>query len=120
MPDELMKERALSLMAASPCVPPDESYFNVLAMGRQPLGASCNLALPEHQAALERHLEGVELLILDNLSTLVNGDGRTTPSPGTRSRAGFRSSAVEACRFFSFTILAEATMRMARPSARTR
>ena len=73
MPAELMQERVLSLMAASPHHPPDESYFNLLAMDCQPLGTSLNLARPEHQAAVEDKLNGAELLVLDNLSTLVNG-----------------------------------------------
>lgn len=73
MPAELMQERAIALMQAAERHPPDESYFRLLAMDRQPLGSSCNLALPEHQAAVERQLGDTELLVLDNLSTLVNG-----------------------------------------------
>jgi putative DNA primase/helicase len=73
MPAELMQERAIALMQAAEQHPPDESYFRLLAMDRQPLGASCNLALSEHQAAVERELGDTELLVLDNLSTLVNG-----------------------------------------------
>jgi len=73
MPAELMQERVLALMAASPHHPPDESYINLLAMDCQPLGTSLNLARPEHQAAVEDKLNGAELLVLDNLSTLVNG-----------------------------------------------
>lgn len=73
MPAELMQERARALMAASAHHPPDESYFRLLAMDCQDLGTSLNLARPEHQAAVEAKLDGVELLVLDNLSTLVNG-----------------------------------------------
>jgi putative DNA primase/helicase len=42
-------------------------------MDRQELGMSLNLAKPEHQAALEPNLVGVELLVIDNISTLVSG-----------------------------------------------
>jgi putative DNA primase/helicase len=73
MPAELMQERAHALMAASTHSPPDESYFQLLAMDCQELGTSLNLARPEHQAAIEAKLDGVQLLVLDNLSTLVNG-----------------------------------------------
>ncbi len=73
MPAELMQERVLALMAAFPHHPPDESYFHLLAMDTQPLGTSLNLARPEHQASLEDKLNGAELLVIDNLSTLVNG-----------------------------------------------
>ncbi|MFC1455388.1 AAA family ATPase [Microvirga arabica] len=73
MPAELMQERALALMMASTCHPSDQSYFQLLAMDRQEPGTSLNLARPEHQAAIEVKLDGVELLVLDNLSTLVNG-----------------------------------------------
>jgi putative DNA primase/helicase len=73
MPAELMQERARALIGASPHHPPDASYFDLLAMDRQALGTSLNLARPEHQAAVEDKLNGAELLVLDNLSTLVNG-----------------------------------------------
>lgn len=73
MPAALLQERAKNMMAASPYQPPDKDYFRLLAMDRQELGTSVNLALPEHQEALERHLDGVEFLVLDNVSTLVNG-----------------------------------------------
>lgn len=73
MPAELMKDRALSLMAAALYRPPDEEFFRLLAIDCQPLGTSLNLARPEHQAAVEEKLDGAELLVLDNLSTLVNG-----------------------------------------------
>jgi putative DNA primase/helicase len=73
MPAEMMKERALAMMAAAPHRPPDEEFFRLLAMDLQGLGTSINLARPEHQAAVEDRLEGAEFLVLDNLSTLVNG-----------------------------------------------
>jgi hypothetical protein len=62
-----------SLAAAAPYQPPSEDYFTLLSMDRQDLGTSINLALPEHQAAIEAKLEAVEFLVIDNLSTLVNG-----------------------------------------------
>lgn len=73
MPQEALQERARSLAAAAPYQPPDESYFTLLPMDRQKLGVSINLAKPEHQAALEQHLDGVEFMVIDNISTLVNG-----------------------------------------------
>jgi putative DNA primase/helicase len=45
--------------------------FRVLAADHSELGI--NLGSPEGQLELERHLHGVDLLILDNLSTLTNG-----------------------------------------------
>ncbi len=73
MPQEALQERARSLAAAAPYQPPDESYFTLLPMDRQRLGVSINLAKPEHQAALEQHLDGVAFMVIDNISTLVNG-----------------------------------------------
>jgi RecA-family ATPase len=73
MPQEALQERARSLAAATPYSPPDESYFTILPMDRQKLGVSINLSKPEHQAALEKHLDGIEFLVIDNISTLVNG-----------------------------------------------
>jgi AAA domain len=43
----------------------------VLAADHRELGI--NLGSPDGQRELERHLDGVDLLILDNLSTLTNG-----------------------------------------------
>ena len=51
MPQELLQERCLSLRASAPFQPPTEEHFRFLAMDRQPLGTSINLALQEHQAA---------------------------------------------------------------------
>jgi RecA-family ATPase len=45
--------------------------FRVLAADHRELGI--NLGSPDGQRELERHLDGVDLLILDNLSTLTNG-----------------------------------------------
>jgi putative DNA primase/helicase len=45
--------------------------FRVLAADHSELGI--NLGSPEGQQELERHLDAVDLLILDNLSTLTNG-----------------------------------------------
>lgn len=73
MPAELMQERVLSLMQASRYRPPEDNYFALLPMDCQPLGTSLNLARAAHQAAIEDKLNGAELLVLDNLSTLVNG-----------------------------------------------
>jgi AAA domain/Homeodomain-like domain len=72
MPQELLQERAKAMMAPSACEPPHPDFFRLLSMDRQELGVSLNLALPEHQAAVEAHLDQVDLLILDNISTLVN------------------------------------------------
>jgi putative DNA primase/helicase len=73
MPTEALQERAQQIVAASPHQPPRDDYFQLLSMDRQPLGTSLNLAKPEHQAALEPQLAGVELLVIDNVSTLVSG-----------------------------------------------
>src|SRR3712207_7989380 len=42
-------------------------------MDVQELGTSLNLALPEHQAAIEAALGDAEFLVLDNRSKLVSG-----------------------------------------------
>ena len=72
MPQELLQERVKAMMAPAPCEPPHPNFFRLLSLDRQELGVSLNLALGEHQAAVEAHLDHVELLILDNISTLVN------------------------------------------------
>jgi putative DNA primase/helicase len=73
MPAELLQQRAQAMIAPSACHPPDPDFFRLLSMDQQELGTSLNLAKAEHQAALESELDDIHLLILDNLSTLVNG-----------------------------------------------
>ena len=47
-----------------------------------------NLADPAVQRKLERCLDGVELVILDNLASLVAGAHENDPTPGCRSSGG--------------------------------
>jgi hypothetical protein len=72
MPAELLQQRVrrLSGCGARP-VPP--GYFSILAMDRQELGVSLNLALPRDQERVEANLGDAEFLVLDNISTLVSG-----------------------------------------------
>lgn len=73
MPAELLQERIRTMMRGADKPLPAAEWFRVIAMDRQELGVALNLALPEHQGRIEEHLEGAELLILDNISTLVHG-----------------------------------------------
>jgi AAA domain-containing protein/IclR-like helix-turn-helix domain-containing protein len=72
MPQELLQDRAKAMISPSACGPPHPDFFRLLSMDRQELGTSLNLALHDHQAAVEALLDNVDLLILDNISTLVN------------------------------------------------
>ena len=60
-------------------------FFRLLSMDRQELGTSLNLALPDHQLAVEEMLDNVDLLILDNdaLPTLSLSD--TSAREGDRA-----------------------------------
>jgi putative DNA primase/helicase len=73
MPAELLQQRIRTMRPAADRHPPSEDYFRVIAMDRQGMGVTLNLAKPEHQALIESQLDGAELLILDNISTLVAG-----------------------------------------------
>ncbi len=68
----MLQERAQAMVTASACLPPEPDFFRLLSMDRQELGTSLNLALPQSQIAVERELDGIDLLILDNISTLVS------------------------------------------------
>ncbi len=76
MPARLLQDRLKSLSAggSSDAVNLDEN-LRLLPMDCQAIGTTLNLANSTHQKELDRHLDGVELLVIDNLSTLVN-DGR--------------------------------------------
>lgn len=54
---------------------PSSNHFRFLAMDMQDLGVGINLALPEDQAIVESQIGNAELIVFDNLSTLVI-DGR--------------------------------------------
>jgi hypothetical protein len=88
MPAEALQARAHSLIATNPLKPPSSKHFRLLSMDRQDLGVSVNLAQPEHQALIERVIEDAELLVLDNLSTLVNG-GRENDAESWNAMQGW-------------------------------
>lgn len=73
MPAELLQERIRSMMAGGDKPLLDPSRFRIVSMDRQALGQSINLAKAEDQARIDALLDGVDLLILDNISTLVSG-----------------------------------------------
>jgi putative DNA primase/helicase len=73
MPQEQLQERAKTMMAASACMPPEPDYFRLLSMDRQALGVSINLACREHQIEIEKLLDEIDFVVIDNISTLVNG-----------------------------------------------
>lgn len=72
MPQQALQERLSAMMDASD-KKPEDGAFRLLCMDRQELGFTLNLANPKHQAVLDRHLDDVGFLVLDNLSTLMNG-----------------------------------------------
>jgi putative DNA primase/helicase len=73
MPAELLQSRIRTMRAGADRHPPSDDYFRIIAMDRQEMGVSLNLARPDHQAMVESRLDDAELLILDNISTLVSG-----------------------------------------------
>jgi putative DNA primase/helicase len=71
MPGESLQERIARIIASGAM--PANDFLRLLPMDAQELGVSINLALCEHQQAVEARIDGHELLVFDNLSTLVNG-----------------------------------------------
>ena len=69
MPGVVMQERLGHLLQAVQAEPPDPNYFRIVTPDLQD-GPSLNLAIRAAQAAIEDYLDGVALLIIDNLSTL--------------------------------------------------
>jgi putative DNA primase/helicase len=68
MPAAALRERFTQIMAGGR-VKPDAGMLNILAADLLELGIG-NLACPKIQAELDLWLEGIELLVLDNLSSL--------------------------------------------------
>jgi DNA-binding CsgD family transcriptional regulator len=69
MPAPTLQERLAKIVAASDRQPPADDYLRIITPDLQQ-GPMPDLSTPEGQAALEPFLDGVELLILDNLSCL--------------------------------------------------
>jgi len=89
MPGQALQERLDAIIAGADAIPPDpDEYLKLLPMDAQELGASINLAHEDHQQAIERMLDGRELLVVDNLSTLVNG-GRENDAESWNAMQGW-------------------------------
>lgn len=71
MPARALQDR-INMLARANDTMPTPDHFRFLAMDMQELGTSCNLADPADQKAIEAELKGAELVVLDNLSTLVS------------------------------------------------
>ena len=79
MPASAMQERMAGIVASYP-QEPTPGFMRIITPDMQP-DFMPNLATPEGQAALAPHLEGVDLLIVDNLATLCRA-GRENESEG--------------------------------------
>jgi putative DNA primase/helicase len=69
MPANAMRDRFASIVAGYDAEPPDPDYLRLLTPDLQP-DFMPNLAKEEGQAAVAPLLEGVELVVVDNLATL--------------------------------------------------
>lgn len=78
MPMATMQERLASIALASDKQPPDSSYFKLITPDLHELGIR-DLSTSEGQMDINEHLEDVDLIIIDNLSTLVRS-GRENES----------------------------------------
>lgn len=69
MPGVAMQERLASIVAGAAKEPPSPGYLQIITPDLQDEGFP-DLAGEEGQAAVAAHLDGVELVVVDNLSTL--------------------------------------------------
>jgi putative DNA primase/helicase len=70
MPAATLQERLASIIASMPQVELSPSNIRILAADLLDLGGIGNLGSPEIQMELDQWLEGIDLLVLDNLSSL--------------------------------------------------
>lgn len=80
MPASAMQTRLAEIAAVSATEPPDPSYLKFLTPDLQP-GAMPDISTAEGQAAIEQFLDGVTLVVVDNLSTLAR-TGKENESEG--------------------------------------
>ena len=71
MPATVLKERLVTIAGAAPIEPPSPDFLRLLPMDLQERGL--DLSDPEHQRQLDALLDGAEVLLVDNISTLVSG-----------------------------------------------
>ena len=74
-----MQERLVRIALASDKQPPDSSYFKLITPDLHEFGIR-DLSIREGQNDINEHLEDVDLLIIDNLSTLVRSGRRENES----------------------------------------
>ena len=87
MPFSAMQERIASIVQGAGQEPPSASFLRVLTPDLQGDCLMPNLATKEGQSALEPYLEGVRLVVVDNLATLAragrsNDEESWTPVQG--------------------------------------
>jgi putative DNA primase/helicase len=70
MPAAALQERLANIVAGAPDIQLDPEYIQILAGDLIEVGGIGNLASPDVQAEIDRWLTGVDVLILDNLSSL--------------------------------------------------
>lgn len=78
MPARTMQERLAHEVARCSVEPPSEDYLRIITPDFQEMGIP-SLSDPAGQAEINKHLTGVELVIIDNISTLCRG-GRENES----------------------------------------
>ena len=69
MPGAVMQERLAQIVKSANTEPPSPEFLRIITPDLQPEGFP-DLAGLEGQEAVESHLKGVELVVIDNLSTL--------------------------------------------------
>lgn len=78
MPGNVLQECLANVVKSQAAVA--EKPFNILTPGMQKYGMP-DLSTPKGQQAIEAHLEGVDLIVVDNISTLCRS-GRENESEG--------------------------------------
>ena len=89
MPGAALQSRLSAIMAGSPCDDVDPDMLRIITPDSQNFSIP-NLANHESQEALNPALEGVELLILDNISTLTTTRENESDGWTTMQRWGLR------------------------------
>ena len=70
MPAAALQERLASIVASAPDVQLDPDNIKIIAGDLIEAGGIGNLAAQDVQAELDQWLDGIDLLVLDNLSSL--------------------------------------------------
>ena len=116
MPAVVLQERYARIVEAATEAPPDPGHFRLLAMDLQDGGF--DLGNDADQRAIESELQDIDVIFVDNISTLARLGRETRRKVGYRCRSGRSNSDAPGAALCSFIIQEKAARNVAQADGR--